>query len=837
MKARKWMVVVLALAVVFMFAAPAQAKSLSNTANEEINANWRFIQDTTISGATALIFEDNSGATVEIEKTDGGWLKLTPSSATYGLYMPSGNIKLGNGTPTVAQNGDDLYVKGNLEVDGTFYHDGAGTFASTVTIDDGNTNSPLLKFVDGTDATASFQLTSGGFLTLTSSSATTGLNIQVGCFKNGNGTPDVTLNAEDMYNEGTFENDGAARFDGAVTMGDAAADVITITGSVGADLTLDDGSGASPSLILKDVSDETATFSKVDSGYITLTTLAADGFNVLVGNLKVGAGTPDQALGGTDAYITDGLEVDGATRLDGAVTVNGNTDIGNAATDTLTIAAVIDDDVTLDDAVANSPLLIFTDSGDATCGFQKALAGPLNLTASVATSGLKIGVGNLWIGAGTAGTAAMNGDDLLVSGQSEFDGTAQFDGAVTAASTLAVTGATTLTGLLTANGSVAVGNAEADFVTVTAQIAPFSGANSLSFSGATDDAYQTLFAITDPTSSDKTITFPNATGAVLLSTDGVAGTADAIYGATGGKLVFEGSTNDANETSLDAVDPNHAQTVYLPLVDASAYSTQAGYLVASFGARDAANSFWGDANAIVMEGATGGADANELTITLADPTADRTITFPDQTGAVILSAAGVANTADAIWAMSGAFVFEGTTANDNEVTLGGGDPKQDAAVTLPGWTGDLMAVLETDYTHTQATANTAQGYTLTVPDAVFSAGKTVRITLDGTVASSAAGSQADLKVYQNSTVEITHSMGATGNGDFRWVVEVTSTGNDSQEVASTVLQSGKSVIMDRDVGAIGYTDTVADTIAVTWNIEGAAGCTVDVYRLSVEYLP
>lgn len=36
--------------------------------------------------------------------------------------------------------------------------------------------------------------------------------------KVGNGTPTVTLNGEDMYVEGTFEVDGAARFDGAVTM-------------------------------------------------------------------------------------------------------------------------------------------------------------------------------------------------------------------------------------------------------------------------------------------------------------------------------------------------------------------------------------------------------------------------------------------------------------------------------------------------------------------------------------------------------------------------------------------------------------------------------------------
>ena len=39
-------------------------------------------------------------------------------------------------------------------------------------------------------------------------------------------------------------------------------------------------------------------------------------------------------------------------------------------------------------------------------------------------------------------------------------------------------------------------------------------------------------------------------------------------------------------------------------------------------------------NAVVFEGAT--ADANETTLTITDPTADRTITLPDTTGTVSL---------------------------------------------------------------------------------------------------------------------------------------------------------------------------------------------------------
>jgi len=39
----------------------------------------------------------------------------------------------------------------------------------------------------------------------------------------------------------------------------------------------------------------------------------------------------------------------------------------------------------------------------------------------------------------------------------------------------------------------------------------------ITFEGATDDAYETILAITDPT-ADRTITFPNATGTVVTTT-------------------------------------------------------------------------------------------------------------------------------------------------------------------------------------------------------------------------------------------------------------------------------------------------------------------------------
>lgn len=99
---------------------------------------------------------------------------------------------------------------------------------------------------------------------------------------------------------------------------------LTASGTV----TLDDGSGASPSLILQDGTDETATFSKVDAGYLTLTTDASDGLNILTGSLKVGNGTPGETINGEDLYVEGISEFDGTANFDGAVDFDGNLDFG-----------------------------------------------------------------------------------------------------------------------------------------------------------------------------------------------------------------------------------------------------------------------------------------------------------------------------------------------------------------------------------------------------------------------------------------------------------------------------------------------------------------------------
>jgi hypothetical protein len=149
-----------------------------------------------------------------------------------------------------------------------------------------------------------------------------------------------------------------------------------------------------------------------------------------------------------------------------------------------------------------------------------------------------------------------------------------------------------------------------------------SGASPVVLEGATADAYETTIAVTDPT-ADRTITLPDASGVPILS----SAIPQAAYGIWGGNdsLVFEGTTADAYETTVTVTDPTADRTV--TLADASG-TVMLSSLATN--AADAANAVTGTSNGILFEGAT--ADTYETTLTVTDPTADRTIYAPDKTG-------------------------------------------------------------------------------------------------------------------------------------------------------------------------------------------------------------
>ena len=141
--------------------------------------------------------------------------------------------------------------------------------------------------------------------------------------------------------------------------------------------------------------------------------------------------------------------------------------------------------------------------------------------------------------------------------------------------------------------------------------------SSITFEGATDNAFETTLVVTDPT-ADRTITIPNATGTIVLA-DGSGNV------TVSGDLTVSGTTTTINSTTINAT------------------------------------------TGIVFEGAT--ANDFETTLTVTDPTADRTITFPDATGTVALTSDIAELSQDAIDAALTAGTGITKTYNDSTNTL------------------------------------------------------------------------------------------------------------------------------------------------------------------------
>jgi len=106
-------------------------------------------------------------------------------------------------------------------------------------------------------------------------------------------------------------------------------------------------------------------------------------------------------------------------------------------------------------------------------------------------------------------------------------------------------------------------------------------------------------------------------------------------------------------------------------------------------------------SSIVFEGATD--DGFETTLTVADPTADRTVTIPDATTTLVGTDTTQTLTNKTLSSpiftgqvtgleigFSQSIVFEGTTADAYELTLSAGEPTSDVTVTLPNET-DILA--------------------------------------------------------------------------------------------------------------------------------------------------
>ena len=191
--------------------------------------------------------------------------------------------------------------------------------------------------------------------------------------------------------------------------------------------------------------------------------------------------------------------------------------------------------------------------------------------------------------------------------------------------------------------------------------------NNIVFEGSTDDAYETILNVVDPT-ADRVIVLPNADGTVVLrsTTDTLtnktfdtagAGNILQINGTqvsdkTGtGKVVLDTSPAIATSittasTSFDLINTtattvNFAKAATTLSIGATTGTTTVnnnltitGNLTVSGTTTTVDSTTVNIQNAFVFEGAT--ADAYETTLTTVDPTEDRSISLPNASGTIVL---------------------------------------------------------------------------------------------------------------------------------------------------------------------------------------------------------
>ena len=298
-------------------------------------------------------------------------------------------------------------------------------------------------------------------------------------------------------------------------------------------------------------------------------------------------------------------------------------------------------------------------------------------------------------------TATVNGHDILTESLVDAKGDLLVASGADAVTRLA---AGTNGYILTANSSATNG------VEWAAPQAVGVFGSSIEFEGATADSYETTLQVEDPT-ADRTITLPNATGQVVLrdttdtlinksvslTTNTITGTiaefntalTDANFATlsgtetlanktitsptvsglylSDGSFVVEGTANN-HETTVQFTDPTEDRTITFPdaggtvaftsdIPSLTGYVTESGTqtltnktltspLVSGLSITD---------GSIVVEGAT--ANDHETTLQFTDPTADRTITFKDETGTVAFTADVDTRLATAGGTMTGAIAM------------------------------------------------------------------------------------------------------------------------------------------------------------------------------------
>ena len=218
----------------------------------------------------------------------------------------------------------------------------------------------------------------------------------------------------------------------------------------------------------------------------------------------------------------------------------------------------------------------------------------------------------------------------------------------------------------------------------------------LTFEGDTDDAHETILAISDP-SADRTITIPDASGTIVTTTATQTLTNKTLTSPTLTSAVLNTAVSGSAFLDEDGMDSNSATKL------ASQQSIKA-YVDAQITAQDLdITSDSGtiaidlDSETLTIAGGTGidtSGSSNSITIATTSgtvtTTATQTLTNKTLTSPTLNSPTITTLTATQLALTDASIVFEGATADAHETTLTVVDPTADRTITLPNETGTLI---------------------------------------------------------------------------------------------------------------------------------------------------
>jgi len=339
--------------------------------------------------------------------------------------------------------------------------------------------------------------------------------------------------------------------------------------------------------------------------------------------------TLTQTLIGTALDISGDIDVDGVTNLD-VVDIDGAVNIATTAlvTGVLTTTAT---QVATGGITSGSNIVSDTDStddlGTTSVRWANLFVDGITATDQITATGFTGTLDGI-LGSGAAATASVTTLDtsgavnlnLATDSTSSTSGALIVDGGVGIAKKLFVGTTLGVTGVVTANAGVVVDEMTLDADTLT----------------ATDDFILDVEGNIEINANGGTITFKDD-GATLgtVTSAGFSGTSAGIVVSdsnanTNFPIIFHDESNALlDDTGALRYNPSTGQLLVPNLTVAGTTTTVDTVTMEA-------------ANAIIFEGAT--ADAHETTLTIVDPTADRTVNIPNQSGTIPLLAAA-SNTA------------------------------------------------------------------------------------------------------------------------------------------------------------------------------------------------